>query len=223
MFNVVLFLNYLHWLALVAAFGHAVWLFQVVALGGGAFFDVLEFIEVVLPSLLPVALSSSFCCVVMQSRLGSTQLLFLVRPSLACSTRVNRFLDFDCRDPHVDFPHSSPRSVRSAVCCLVDFSWSHLALALGTGQASRIICCRSTCSIICTRLVKRTWKGHEKNKERTCKEHGADMRRAWRGHGVAMENTWKGRGEDVERQEREAVSERSLRRGRVRGSTSQQR
>ena len=133
----------------------------------------------------------------MQSRLGSTQLLFLVRPSLACSTRVNRFLDLDCRDPHVDFPHSSPRSVRSAVCCLEDFSWSHLDLALGTGETSRIICCRSTCSIICTRLVKRTWKGHEKNKERTCKEHGADMRRAWRGPGVAMENIWKGRGEDV--------------------------
>ena len=42
--------NFLHWLALVAAFGHAVWLFQVVALGGGAFFDVLEFIDVVLSS-----------------------------------------------------------------------------------------------------------------------------------------------------------------------------
>ena len=42
--------NFLHWLALVAAFGNAVWLFQVVALGGGAFFDVLEFIEVVISS-----------------------------------------------------------------------------------------------------------------------------------------------------------------------------
>ena len=50
MLNVVLFLiSSIGWRR-VAAFGHAVWLFQVVALGGGAFFDVLEFIDVLLSS-----------------------------------------------------------------------------------------------------------------------------------------------------------------------------